>query len=239
MGCTNSKADERPKTDSAKPEKPVAGKDDLGTSGKWMKGYAVGQTVAGPATYVVRMLKDKEGAWEMMRGNAMGSSNGDASSQVTWVEPIEGQRVMEYEIKEDGDGVIRGGGWEADVQFINVTAEQRVMDIVRGESRIIGYRCNLSGPVAVGYPQPFPSTSSRISMPEKSPTRPFYSTEPPRFLEGDSLTTFKQGIFNITGDNGTYATVRAQAGRTIAVFIIQEIDMAIVAGFLAARTWLS
>eukprot|EP01064_Diplonema_japonicum_P031314 TRINITY_DN5550_c0_g1_i1.p1 TRINITY_DN5550_c0_g1~~TRINITY_DN5550_c0_g1_i1.p1 ORF type:complete len:281 (+),score=63.40 TRINITY_DN5550_c0_g1_i1:575-1417(+) len=197
-----------------------------------LRGYQIGEDAQEGDSYLF-VLGD-EGEFKVVRGV---SSVIDGKKVIVAEEPE--VVVVNYTTLEDGDGLLKGSTWEGEVQFIKTANDERILDLVKNDRRVIQYRCDLNIPMAVGYPQPFPSADSRITTPERAMTRPYYSSGSPKFLDGSSKSTFQQGIFNIMDQVAEAATVRSYGDKTTGITVLREMDMAILCGFFVARTWLN
>eukprot|EP01063_Lacrimia_lanifica_P006896 TRINITY_DN14367_c0_g1_i1.p1 TRINITY_DN14367_c0_g1~~TRINITY_DN14367_c0_g1_i1.p1 ORF type:complete len:254 (+),score=65.08 TRINITY_DN14367_c0_g1_i1:57-818(+) len=168
--------------------------------------------------------------------------------------------VATYRINEDGDGVLKSLGiggvpggrsppkWSVEMQYIKTGASEAssVVDICQGDLRVVQLRMTAKGPIAVGYPAPYPTTDSPLSYPSPVPTaesRPYFWIQPPESIGGDEVRAFRQGMFNIktcspTMDDAIVATVRSQVDRSIALHVTREMDFAVALAFVVARTLL-
>eukprot|EP01063_Lacrimia_lanifica_P023136 TRINITY_DN3062_c0_g1_i1.p1 TRINITY_DN3062_c0_g1~~TRINITY_DN3062_c0_g1_i1.p1 ORF type:complete len:256 (+),score=59.29 TRINITY_DN3062_c0_g1_i1:53-769(+) len=154
-----------------------------------------------------------------------------------------------YAMNADGDGVLQAfagidhcAGWKAELQFINVKEGERVLEVVMDGVRVVQLRITPQGPMAVGYPQPYPPEDSKLVYPQPEPGRPHFFIVAPESVGGDALSTFKQGMFNIAttheGQQYVCATVRSQLDRSIAVQVVRPMDFAVALAFAIARTGL-
>ena len=156
--------------------------------------------------------------------------------------------LLSYALNEDGDGVLVGKRsadslekeWRAELHCVSMPDGTHVVDLVKEDLRVIQIRSTPSGPVAVGYPEPFPSSMSRMTLPTLQGV-PVYGIKAPKCFDTDAKVTFQQGVFNLTLGTSekaaVVAVVRSQPDKSTSIQVVTHVDMALLAALVVGRTW--